>query len=134
MSEDNSQRWEGLTVLVLGLATLGWEWSRSHDAVAWTPFWGEVLMIILAPVWCFVGLRTLLARNAPELPRRIDFWAAPSSLLGILLGLANAYLLGVWRSASREALWEFAPLLLIAGLIAGVMTVRKARAVRPSVD
>ena len=136
MSEDNSRRWEGLAFLVLGLVALGWEWSRSHDAGVWMPYRSEILMIILAPVWCFVGLRGLLARSAPELPRGIDFWAAPWSLFGLVLGLANAYLLGVWRSVSREALSEFAPLLLIAGLIGAVMTMRKRRAgsVRQSAD
>jgi len=128
MSQENSRRWEGLTFLVLGLASIGWEWSRNHGAVVWTPSRTETLMIILAPLWCFVGLRTLLARNSLELPRRIDFWAAPSSLFGIVLGVANAYLLGVWRSVSREALWEFAPLLLIAGSIGAVMVVRDWRA------
>ena len=54
--------------------------------------------------------------------------AVPSSLFGIVLGLANAYLLGVWRSVSREALWEFAPLLLIAGSIGAAIVVRKRRA------
>jgi hypothetical protein len=132
MSERNSRSWEGLAFFVLGLAALGWEWSRNHDAVVWMPSRGEVLMIILAPVWCFIGLRMLLARRASELPRGIDFWAAPSSLFGVVLGLANAYVLGVWRSASREALWEFAPLLLIAGFIGAVMIVRKRRAQAPA--
>ena len=114
--------------VLLGLVALGWEWSRSHDAGVWMPYRSEIVMIILAPVWCFEGLRRLLARSAPELPRGIEFWAVPSSLFGIVLGLANAYLLGVWRSAPREELWEFAPLLLIAGSIGAVMVVRKRRA------
>jgi hypothetical protein len=128
MSEENSRGWEGLAFFVLGFAALGWEWSRNHDAAVWMPSWGEILTIILAPVWCFVGLRRLLVRSAPELPRGIDFWAAPSSLFGVVLGLANAYLLGVWGSVSRRALWEFAPLLLIVGLIGAVITVRRRRA------
>src|SRR5947207_2423058 len=102
MTEENSRRWQGLAFLVLGLVALGWEWSRSHDAGVWMPYRSESLMIILAPVWCFVGFRGLLARSAPELPRGIDFWAAPWSLFGLVLGLANAYLLGVWRVQSGD--------------------------------
>ena len=79
-------------------------------------------------VFCVIGVRRLLTRGAPEPPGDIGFWAAPANLFGLVLGLANAYLLGVWRSVSREALWEFAPLLLIAGLIGGVMAVRRRRA------
>jgi len=75
-----------------------------------------------------MGLKRLLARGGPEPRRDFDGWADPFVLFGVLLGIVNAYLLGVWRLVSREGLWEFAPLLIIAGLVTGVILVRKRRA------
>ncbi len=129
MSDQRSPSWQGISYLVLGLAALGWEWSRDHHAVGWWPSRAEILLVILAPVFCLVGIRMVLARTR-EWPGGggIDAGADPYTLSGVLLGIANAYLLGVWQSVTGEGLLAFAPLLLIAGLIAGVMAVRAWRA------
>lgn len=127
MSNQRSPRWQGMSILVLGLAALAWEWSRDHDAVAWRGP-GSVLAIILAPAFCLVGLRMLLTRGTPQASRGIDSRTPWYALVGVFLGIANAYLLGVWRFVSREGVLEVAPLLLIAGLVAGVIVVRRRRA------
>ena len=124
MSDQRPPRWEGMAFLVIGLAVLSWEWSRNHDAVAWWPSWVEIFLIILSPLFCIEGLKMLLARRAPEPPL-----ASRSGLFGLLLGIVNAYLLGVWRSVSGEGLRELAPWLLIPGLLGGgVIVVRQRRA------
>jgi hypothetical protein len=50
--------------------------------------------------------------------------------LAVFAGVLNAYLLGVWRSVSRDALLEFAPFILAAGLATGLIVVRRRRKAR----
>lgn len=115
----------GISFLVLGLAALALEWSR-YQTLTWS--WpSQVLLAILSPVFVLMGLRMLLVRGA-QAPRGVDAWANPYMVFGLLLGLANAYFLGVWRSVSQEGLLAFAPLLLIVGLVGGVIVVRRRRA------
>jgi hypothetical protein len=85
-------------------------------------------MVILAPAFCLLGLKMLLGGGAPESAPAADTWASPVVLLGVLLGVANAYSLGVWRSVSWEALREFWPFLIILGLIVGAFAVSRRRA------
>ena len=111
-----SQRRQGLSSLLLGLAALAWLWSRNPNSVAW--YVSESLLAILAPVFCLMGMRMVFAR-APVAERGLEFWANPTALFAIVLGFANAYALGVWRIVSIEGLRELAPLIVITGLVGG---------------
>jgi hypothetical protein len=114
---------QGFLFLGLGLAMLIWDWRVRRDPSSFMP--SHVLAIIVAPVLCLWGIGMLFGRGAP--PRGVDAWTTPLMLFGVLLGVVNAYFLGVWRLVHLEGLWQFAPLLFVAGLLCGVMVVRKRR-------
>ena len=126
MANRKSAAWQGISYLAGGIAILGWEWIRNRDAALRGH--GEVFAIILAPAFCLVGLRMLLADKSRDPIHGLDAWTTPLMLFGVVLGIANAYLLGVWRLVTRDTLIDFAPLLVIAGLVAGIMIVRDRRA------
>ena len=117
---------QGFFFLIMGLGILAWDWLWNRSTGWGLP--SGVLATIGAPAVALMGLRMLLAPQTADPERDTDVWLVLALLLGVLLGIVNAYFLGVWRAVSAEGLREFAPLLIIVGLVIGIMAVRQMRA------